>query len=78
MKGLVWFQKIFISPPREIIGNSEGEGGGVMGKYFPKGDGPRTKHWKQSTIDMKHKNTPGHWDDVNIVSFNVSVFLWVS
>ena len=46
MKGLVWFQKISIPPPREIIGNSEGEGGGggVMGKYFPTGDGPRTKH----------------------------------
>ena len=45
MKGLVWFQKISIPPPREIIGNSEGEGGGgVMGKYFPMGDGPRTKH----------------------------------
>ena len=28
MKGLVWFQKISIPPPREIIGNSEGEGGG--------------------------------------------------
>ena len=44
MKGLVWFQKISIPPPREIIGNSEGEGGGGHGKYFPKGDGPRTKH----------------------------------
>ena len=22
--------------------------------------------------------TPGHWDEVNIISFNVSVFLWVS
>ena len=44
MKGLVWFQKISIPPPREIIGNSEGGGGGGMGKYFPKGDGPRTKH----------------------------------
>ena len=43
MKGLVWFQKISIPPPREIIGNSEGEGGG-MGKNFPKGDRPRTKH----------------------------------
>ena len=21
-----------------------GVGGGIMGKYFPKGDGPRTKH----------------------------------
>ena len=43
MKGLVWFQKISIPPPREIIGNYEGEGG-IMGKYFPQGDGPRTKH----------------------------------
>ena len=33
MKGLVWFQKISIPPPREIIGNSEGEGG-VMGSIF--------------------------------------------
>ena len=23
-------------------------------------------------------STPGHWDEVNIISFNVSVFLWVS
>ena len=29
---------------------------GVYGKYFPKGDGPRTKHWKQCTIDLKHKS----------------------
>ena len=53
-------------PPRKIIGNSDGEGGfngsnfqgvrGVYGKYFPKGDGPRTKHWKQCTIDLKHKS----------------------
>ena len=78
MKGLVWFQKISIPPPREIIRNYEGEGGGNMEKYFPKGDRPRTKHWKQRTIDLKHKNTTGHWDEVNIVSFNVSVFLWVS
>ena len=32
--------------------------GGFMGNYFPKGDGPRTKHWKQRTIDLKHKNIP--------------------
>ena len=59
MKGLVWFQKISIPPPQEIIGNSEGEGegewgskavisegwgGGGMGKHFLKGDRPRTKH----------------------------------
>ena len=55
MKGLVWFQKISIPPPQKIIGNSYGERGfkgsnfqgvhgGVMRKYFPKGDGPRTKH----------------------------------
>ena len=54
------------SPQRKIIGNSEGEGGfngsnfqgvrGVHGNYFPKGDGPRTKRWKQRTIDLKHKN----------------------
>ena len=54
-------------PPRKIIGNCDGEGGGfngsnfqgvrgVYGKYFPKGDGPRTKHWKQCTIDLKHKS----------------------
>ena len=29
---------------------------GVYGKYFPKGDGPHTKHWKQCTIDLKHKS----------------------
>ena len=23
-------------------------------------------------------STPGHWDQVNIIGFNVSVFLWVS
>ena len=28
MKGLVWFQKIPIPPPWEIIQNYEGEGGG--------------------------------------------------
>ena len=57
MKGPVWFQKISIPPPWKIIGNSEGEeggskvvisegwgGGGSMGKHFPKGDRPRTKH----------------------------------
>ena len=47
MKGLVWFQKISIPPPREIIGNSEREGGfkgsnfqgvgGFMGNFFSKG-----------------------------------------
>ena len=37
MKGLVWFQKISIPPPREIIGNYEGEGGGDHGKVFSKG-----------------------------------------
>ena len=55
-------------PPRKIIGNSEGEGGfkgsnfrgvgGFMGNYFLEGDGPRTKHWKQCTIDLKHKKMP--------------------
>ena len=66
----MWFQKLSIPPPspRKIIGNSEGEGGfkgnifqgvrGFMGNYFPKGDGPRTKHWKQRMIDLKHKNIP--------------------
>ena len=34
MKGLVWFQKISIPPPRKITGNSEGEGGGVKGSNF--------------------------------------------
>ena len=53
-------------PPRKIIGNSDGEGGfngsnfqgvrGVYGKYFPKGDGAHTKHWKQCTIDLRHKS----------------------
>ena len=27
-----------------------------MGNYFPKGDGPCTKHLKQRTIDVMHKN----------------------
>ena len=88
---IVWFQKISIPPPppRKPIGNSEGEGGS-MGNYFPRGDRPCTKHWKQRTIDLKHKNTPtyvvlkkkvgtpGHWHEVNTISFNVSVFLWVT
>ena len=65
---IVWFQKISIPPPQKIIGNSEGEGGfkgsnfrgvwGFMGNYFPRGDRPCTKHWKQCTIDLKHKNIP--------------------
>ena len=69
----VWFQKISIPPPPpppKNIGNSEGEGafkggnfqgvggGGFMGNYFLKGDGLRTKHWKQCTINLKHKNIP--------------------
>ena len=29
-----------------------------MGNYFPKGDRPCTKHSKQRTIDLKHKNIP--------------------
>ena len=36
---------------------SEGYGG-FMGNYFPRGDRPCTKHWKQCTIDLKHKNIP--------------------
>ena len=36
---------------------SEGYGG-FMGNYFPRGDRPCTKHWKQRTIDLKHKNIP--------------------
>ena len=34
MKGLVWFQKISIPPPREIIRNYEGEGGGTWKSIF--------------------------------------------
>ena len=55
-------------PPWKIIGNSEGEGGfkggnfrgvwGVHGKLFPRGDRACTKHWKQLTINLKHKNIP--------------------
>ena len=29
-----------------------------MGNYFPKGDRPCTKHGKQRTINLKHKNIP--------------------
>ena len=29
-----------------------------MENYFPKGDEPHTKHSKQHTIDLKHKNIP--------------------
>ena len=32
--------------------------GGFMGNYFPKGDRPCTKHGKQRTINLKHKNIP--------------------
>ena len=32
--------------------------GGFMGNYFPKSDRPCTKHGKQRTIDLKHKNIP--------------------
>ena len=65
---IVWFQKISIPPPPhgrswEIPMGRGGFNGsnfqgvrGVYGKYFPKGDGPHTKHWKQCTIDLKHKS----------------------
>ena len=65
---IVWFQKISIPPPhgrswKIPMGRGGGFNGsnfqgvrGVYGKYFPKGDGPHTKHWKQCTIDLKHKS----------------------
>ena len=54
-------------PPTEDHGKFRWGGGGfngsnfqgvrgVYGKYFPKGDGPHTKHWQQCTIDLKHKS----------------------
>ena len=68
---IVWLQKISIPTPpphgrsleiprgrggsKAVI--SEGYGG-FMGNYFPRGDRPCTKHWKQRTIDLKHKNIP--------------------
>ena len=67
---IVWFQKISILPhgrPLEIPRGRGGGGskavisegyGGFMGNYFPRGDRPCTKHWKQRMIDLKHKNIP--------------------
>ena len=64
--------------------------GGFMWIYFPKVNGPRTKILK-ATYDrskaQKHTyvrsfekkvSTPGHWQEVNIISFNVSVILSVT
>ena len=56
-------------PPTEDHWKFRGGGGGVKGSdfrgvggfmenYFPKGDRPCTKHRKQCTIDLKHKNIP--------------------
>ena len=51
-----------------------------MGNFFPKGDGPRDhrseaqKHTYVRCFETK-VGTPGHLDEVNIISFNVSVFL---
>ena len=97
---IVWFQKISIPPPQEIIGNSEGEGGfkgsnfrgvwGVHGKLFSERWQTMHKTLKATynrSEAQKHTyvrcfetkvGTPGHWHEVNIISFNVSVFLWVS
>ena len=71
----MWFQKISDLPPHggslEIPrggGGFKGSnfrgvggGGGLMGNYFPKGVGPRTKYWKQGTIDLKRKNIPTYF-----------------
>ena len=64
--------------------------GGFMWIYFPKVNGPPTKILK-ATYDrskaQKHTHvrsfekkvsTPGHWQEVNIISFNVSVILSVT
>ena len=63
---------------------------GVHGKLFSKGWQTMYKTLK-ATYDrseaQKHTyvrcfetklGTPGHWHEVNIISFNVSVFLWVA
>ena len=64
--------------------------GGVHGKLLSKGWQTMYKTFN-ATYDrfeaQKHTyvhcfetkvGTPGHWHEVNIISFNVSVFLWVS
>ena len=80
--GNVWFQKISIPPsqPRKIIGNSEGwGGGGVHGKLLFQ----RVTNHKQN-IESNVRSVvrtkryiccfeTGHCDEVNIISFNVSV-----
>ena len=56
----MWFQKIPIPPPPPPTEDhwKFQEGGGFVGNYFPMGDRPCTKHWKQHTIDLKDKNMP--------------------
>ena len=63
---------------------------GFHGKRFPIGRQTTFKTLKAMYVRseaQKHTyiccfetkvGTPGHWDEVNIISFNVSVFLWVS
>ena len=70
--------------------NFRGVGGGGHGKVFSKGwwityktlkatyDRPEAQKHTDVCCFETEVNTPGHWDEVNIVSFNVSVFLWVS
>ena len=88
----VWLQKISIPPPPPTEDHWKFRGGGgVHGKLFSKGWQTMYKTLK-ATYDrsetQKHTyaccfetkvGTPGHWHEViNIISFNVSVFLWVS
>ena len=52
--------------------------GGFMGNFFSKGwraydQSEAQKHTYIRCFETK-VNTPGHWDEVNIISFNVSVF----
>ena len=56
--------------------------GGSMGNFFSKGwrtydQSEAQKHTYIHCFETK-VSTPSHWDEVNIMSFNVSVFLWVS
>ena len=77
MKGLVWFQKIPIPPPWEIIQNYEGEGGGSWESIFQRvTDNVQNIESNVTWSEAQKYSRP--WDEVNIISFNVSVFLWVS
>ena len=74
----------------EFKGSNFPRGRGVHGKLLSKGWQTMYKTFN-ATYDrfeaQKHTyvhcfetkvGTPGHWHEVNIISFNVSVFLWVS